>query len=79
MNEAMAEYGIKVLLRPSPPRAQEAEMLSTMLAAGTAPDVLHTNQAALVSTYINNGRYLPTCPPIWTSMAQTSKSSTAKK
>lgn len=54
MNEAMAEYGIKVSYVITP-RAQEAEMLSTMLAAGTAPDILHTNQAALVSTYINNG------------------------
>ena len=53
MNEAMAEYGIKVSYVITP-RAQEAEMLSTMLAAGTAPDILHTNQAALVSTYIHN-------------------------
>jgi len=54
VNEKMAEKGIKVSYVITP-RAQEAEMLSTMLAAGTAPDVLHTNQAALVSTYINNG------------------------
>lgn len=53
-DEAMAQKGIKVNYVITP-RAQEAEMLSTMLAAGTAPDVLHTGQAALVNTYINGG------------------------
>ena len=54
VDEHMAEKGIKVTYVITP-RAQEAEMLSTMLAAGTAPDVLHTNQQALVNTYINGG------------------------
>lgn len=54
IDEHMAPLGIKVSYIITP-RAQEAEMLSTMLAAGTAPDVLHTNQQALINTYINGG------------------------
>jgi putative aldouronate transport system substrate-binding protein len=37
------------------PRSQEIPMLSTMLAAGNAPDLSRTNNLPLLQTYLNNG------------------------
>jgi putative aldouronate transport system substrate-binding protein len=37
------------------PRAQEAQMLSTMLAANNAPDLSKTNDIALLKTYMSGG------------------------
>jgi putative aldouronate transport system substrate-binding protein len=37
------------------PRAQEAQMLSTMLAANNAPDISKTNDIALLKTYMTGG------------------------
>ena len=53
VNEKMAEQGIKVsyLIHPA---AQRDEMISTMLGAGTAPDLVRTTNFTAVNTYINN-------------------------
>ena len=37
------------------PRAQEAQLLSTMLAANNAPDISKTNETPLLQTYITGG------------------------
>jgi putative aldouronate transport system substrate-binding protein len=54
VDEQLAPLGIKmkwVII----PRAQEIPMLSTMLAAGNAPDLSRTNNLPLLQTYLNNG------------------------
>ncbi len=57
VNENVAKLGIKVRYVPVP-RAQEAQKLPTMLAAGDAPDVCFSYDKALINTYVKNGALL---------------------
>ena len=53
-NEQVAPLGARVNYVMIP-RAQEAELLSTMLAANNAPDLSKTNEQPLLKTYITGG------------------------
>ena len=53
-NEQVAPLGASVVY-VTIPRAQEAELLSTMLAANNAPDLSKTNEQPLLKTYITGG------------------------
>jgi putative aldouronate transport system substrate-binding protein len=57
VNEKMAKLGFKVRFIPVP-RAQEAQKLPTMLAAGDAPDICFSYDKALYGTYVKNGALL---------------------
>jgi putative aldouronate transport system substrate-binding protein len=54
VNENVAPLGAKVVVTAIP-RAQEAQLLSTMLAAGNAPDLSRTNEIPLIKAYISGG------------------------
>ena len=54
VNEGAANFGVKVSY-VAIPFAQETQLLSTMLAANTAPDICKTSNNPLIKTYISGG------------------------
>ena len=54
VDQKIAPLGAKMKY-VSIPRAQEAQLLSTMLAANNAPDISKTNEVPLLQTYITGG------------------------
>ena len=63
VNKQMEPLGVKVTYIVIP-RAQEAELLSTQLAANTAPDISKTNTLPLLATYITGGGVADLTPHI---------------
>ena len=54
VNEKIAHLGAKISYIAIP-RPQEAQLLSTMLAANNAPDISKTNEIPLLKTYLTGG------------------------
>jgi putative aldouronate transport system substrate-binding protein len=53
VTENVAEFGVKPVFVPIP-RAEERQLLPTMLAAGNAPDVSYTYNRTLINRYVSD-------------------------